>query len=128
MPKYQNVRRMRASKSAKRSRDILTDRATPAERTLMVALDVAGEPYSFQYAVRTAEAPSGFYVVDFYLPRRKLLVELDGKPHASERGQWNDRLRTEAIERAKPSCLVVRFWNSEVVKDAASVVRFLQTY
>jgi very-short-patch-repair endonuclease len=126
--KYGTVGTMRKSKSAARSRQDLEARATPAERTLMVALRVAGEPYEFQYTVRSAESPCGYYVVDFYLPRRKLFVELDGNPHATEQGHWDDRLRTEAIERAREDCLVTRFWNSEVIKDAAAVVRFLQTY
>lgn len=94
----------------------------------MVALDAAKEPYTFQYTIRSAESPAGYFVVDFYLPKRKLLVELDGKPHSSERGRWNDRLRAEAIERARPNLLLVRFWNSDVNKDAAALVRYLQSF
>lgn len=94
----------------------------------MVALDVAKEPYTFQFIVRTAESTNGYYIVDFRLPRRNLLVELDGQPHVSEAAQWRDRLRTEAIERARPDDLLVRFWNSDIRKDAAGVVRLLQTY
>lgn len=126
--KYANVAKMPRSKATSKTRARLEAQATDAERTLMVALRVAKEPYVFQYTVRSAESPCGYFVVDFYLPRRKLLVELDGKPHTTEQGRWNDALRTEAIERAKPHCLVTRFWNSDVVKDAAGVVRFLQTH
>lgn len=126
--KYQHLRRAPRSKAASRSRADLTYRATPAESKLMAALDAAREPYRFQYTIRTAEATGGFFVVDFYLPRRKLLVELDGSPHTSERRRWNDRLRGEAIQCARPDCLLTRFWNSEVVRDPAALVRFLQTY
>lgn len=126
--KYGNVRKMRHSRAAGRSKRDLEDRATLTERTLMVALRAAKEPFGFQFIVRTAEAPTGYYVVDFRLPRRHLLVELDGQPHATEKGHWNDRLRAEAIERAMPDDLLVRFWNREVERDAAGLVRYLQTY
>src|SRR4051812_6277153 len=99
---------MTSARGAKRR---LKEEATLDERTLMVALDAAREPHSFQYVVMTVEADRGYYIVDFYLPRRHLLVELDGAPHASESARWRDRLRTEAIERARPRDLLVRFWN-----------------
>ena len=114
-----------ASRNTKRR---LKEEPTLTERTLIVALRVAGERFSFQYLVHTSEAISGFYVVDFLLPRRRLLVELDGHGHFTEKGQWADRLRTEAIERARPDLLLVRFANSDVTKDAAGLVRYLQSY
>lgn len=114
-----------ASRNTKRR---LQDEATLTERTLMVALDAAGERYSFQYVVETPEAMGGFFVVDFFLPRRRLLVELDGSQHFRELGRWADRLRTEAIERARPRLLLVRFANSDVTKDAAGLVRYLRSF
>jgi very-short-patch-repair endonuclease len=126
--KYGHVKTLPRSRSAQRAKTRLKEQATPDERTLIVALDVAREPYSFQYVVPTPEATRGYYVVDFYLPRRKLLVELDGEPHVSETAQWRDSLRTEAIERARPDDLLVRFWNADVRRDAAGLVRFMRTY
>jgi very-short-patch-repair endonuclease len=102
--------------------------ATLPERTLMVELNARRERYSFQYVVQTDENDGGFYVVDFYLPRRKLLVELDGAGHFTSTGHWRDRLRTEAIERARPDLLLVRFSNSDVTKDARALVDYLRTY
>src|SRR4051812_35194786 len=100
----------------------LKEEATLTERTLMVELDARRESYSFQYVVQTDEADAGFYVVDFYLPRRKLLVELDGAPHFTSAGHWRDRLRTEAIERARPNLMLVRFANSDVTRNARELV------
>lgn len=117
--------RSRVGRKAKRR---LKEQATPAERTLIVALDQAREPYSFQYIVPTAHADAGFYVVDFHLPRRKLLVELDGAPHYTQAGHWHDRLRTEAIEQAKPDLLLIRFANRDVTHDAAGLVNYLRSY
>lgn len=106
----------------------LKENATMAERTLMVELDVQREPHSFQYLVHTEEADGGFYVVDFYLPRRKLLLELDGAPHFTRTGHWHDRLRTEAIERARPNLLLIRLANGDVTKDARAAVRYLKSF
>lgn len=114
--------------TGRRSRQRLVGRTTKAERALAAALRAAGEPHTAQCRVRTRESDGGFYVVDFYLPRRKLLVELDGAPHFNERGKWRDRLRTEAIKRAKPHLTLVRFTNSDVLKDPGKVVEYLRTY
>jgi very-short-patch-repair endonuclease len=116
------------SRSSQRSRQRLNDRATEAELALKKALEEAQEPFIFQYVIRTAESFSGFYVADFYLPKRKLLVELDGAPHATERGYWKDRLREEAIKKSKPKLTQLRFWNKQVLKDPNCLVKSLQRY
>lgn len=114
--------------TGRKTRQRLEEKATLTERTLMVALRADSEPFDFQYRVRTPESMAGFYIVDFHLPRRNLLVELDGAHHFTQQGRWNDRLRAEAIERAKPKHLLVRFPNSDVVKDAAALVRYLKSF
>lgn len=125
--KYGHVRSLPRSRSARNSRRKLQDRATPAELALRSALHKAGEPHRFQYPIYTAEAPTGYFVVDFYLPRRGLLVELDGKPHATEQGRWNDLLRKEAIRVVRPELRMVRYWNRQVLDDPAAVVSELRT-
>lgn len=114
--KWARVKR-RGGRAAGRSRRRLNETPTPAEAALARALDDIGEPYSTNYTVRTADSMSGYYLVDFRLPRRKLYIELDGKPHTSLRAQWNDRLRTEAILRATPKYELIRAWNSDVLKN-----------
>lgn len=123
--KYGYVRGLHRSRASGRSRRRLRENATPAERALLAALQEANEPTKFQHCIYTAEAPTGYYVVDFYLPKRQLLVELDGKPHTSERAQWNDRLRTAAIKAACPDLRLVRFWNRQVINDPRAIVREL---
>lgn len=115
-------------KKGRGARAKLVERQTPAELALAAALKQAREPFTAQCRVQTYEADSGFYVVDFYLPRRRLLVELDGAPHFTERGKWRDRLRSEAIRRAKPHLTLVRFVNGDVLADPSALVRFLRSY
>jgi very-short-patch-repair endonuclease len=118
---------MRQTTGTKSSRD-LKARATKAERALAQALEHAGERFEHSYVIRTPEATSGYYVVDFYLPRRNVFVELDGSIHRNEHRKWRDKLRTEAINRARPGVPMLRFWNTDVLKDPDALVRYLRTY
>ena len=52
------------------------------------------------------------YIVDFYCPTEKLVVELDGSQHYSEAAQQYDAYRTKVIEHF--GCKVVRYPNSDV--------------
>jgi very-short-patch-repair endonuclease len=50
----------------------------------------------------------GAYVVDFCCIESRLIVEIDGGQHSTER----DAVRTAALERA--GYRIVRYWNNEV--------------
>jgi very-short-patch-repair endonuclease len=119
------MRRAPGGRGAGRARRRLNDTPTPAEAAFASALTDLGVRFTQNATIRTAESSTGFYVADFKLPEHRLFVELDGKPHVSERARWNDRLRTEAIERAHPAYRVVRFWNSEVMSDPHAAIRSL---
>jgi very-short-patch-repair endonuclease len=66
-----------------------------------------------QYAV-------GGYVLDFYWPAAKLVIELDGSQHDVPDAVEYDRLRTEYL--AVRGLTVIRFRNGEVMNDTASVL------
>lgn len=59
----------------------------------------------------------GNYVVDFYAPRKKLIIELDSSQHMQQEGY--DSERTEYLE--SKGYRVLRFWNDDVMKDIDSV-------
>ena len=40
----------------------------------------------------------GKYIADFYCAKAKLIIELDGSQHYSEKGLLKDRIRTEFLE------------------------------
>jgi very-short-patch-repair endonuclease len=61
------------------------------------------------------QQPIGFYIVDFFCPSAKLIVELDGSQHGSDKAVVYDEDRSRFFE--SKGYRVLRFWNSEVMKD-----------
>src|ERR1035437_575746 len=64
-----------------------------------------GERFRRQFSI-------GHYVVDFYCPKYKLAVELDGAGHFTEPGEQYDAKRTEYLNSV--GVRVLRFENFEV--------------
>ena len=78
------------------------------------------------------QQPLGPYVVDFFCPEAKLIIEVDGGQHGEDSDARTNWLRAR---RAKPaSCVtqksahsradyrVIRFWNNDVLANAEGVV------
>ncbi len=66
------------------------------------------------------QAPIGPYVVDFFCPAKRLIIELDGEHHNEEETAERDRKRQLWLEKA--GYRVVRFWNSEITGDLHAVL------
>ena len=64
--------------------------------------------------------PFGPYILDFYCPRARLIIELDGDSHATEEGQQSDAERTAYLERR--GIKVLRIWNSAMTENEDGVV------
>lgn len=64
----------------------------------------------------------GKFIVDFYCPLRKLVIELDGSQHLDNIEY--DRERTEYFESL--GIKVIRFWNDEVNKNIDSVMEIIK--
>jgi len=63
----------------------------------------------------------GKYIVDFYCPERKLIIEIDGGQHNEEDARRYDENRTKYFE-----CLgmkVSRFWDNEVNNNISGVIQ-----
>jgi very-short-patch-repair endonuclease len=65
----------------------------------------------------------GNYIVDFYCPGAKLIVELDGGQHYSETGKAKDEIRDEYL--ANLGLRVLRFSDLDVLKDMDGVLAVL---
>jgi very-short-patch-repair endonuclease len=65
------------------------------------------------------QQPIGRYIVDFFCPSAKLIVEVDGEQHALEDHPERDRVRTAWLEAQGYS--VIRFWTNEVMQDLDAV-------
>jgi very-short-patch-repair endonuclease len=66
------------------------------------------------------QKPIGDYIVDFYAPKVKLVVEVDGSQHLDAESAAKDRLRDEFMGRL--GLKVLRFNSMEVLKETESVL------
>jgi very-short-patch-repair endonuclease len=62
----------------------------------------------------------GKFVVDFYCPRLKLAIEVDGDSHFSEKSEVYDKERQRFIESFKISFL--RFTNKDIYENLDEVL------
>jgi very-short-patch-repair endonuclease len=90
--------------------------ATPHERTLWRALkELPIEGTHFR-----RQAPIGPYVVDFFSPAKRLIIELDGGHHNDDAVAERDSERQVWLEQE--GYRVIRFWNSDVASDLNAVL------
>lgn len=66
------------------------------------------------------QKPIGEYIVDFYCPKAKLAIEIDGSHHLVGETIEYDRIRDDYLNSLGLS--VLRFTNTEVLKNIAGVV------
>ena len=62
----------------------------------------------------------GNYIVDFYCPSAKVIVELDGGQHYTQEGIRRDQVRDKSLESL--SVIILRFSDSEVFKNIEGVL------
>ena len=98
----------------------LRNNATPAERLLwnhLAARKLLGYKFRRQHGI-------GRYIVDFYCPKLRLAIEVDGDAHFNSIVRENDAVRTAFLV----SCWihVVRFTNAEVLKNIDEVLEQLR--
>lgn len=84
---------------------------TPHERILWRALKEL--PIDGTHFRR--QAPIGRYVVDFFCPAKRLIIELDGGHHNDDEIARRDGERQLWLEQE--GYRVIRFWNSDITGD-----------
>jgi very-short-patch-repair endonuclease len=103
---------------AKRLRRALT----PAERRLWHAL----KGHRFAGLQFRRQGPMGPYIADFACHRAKVIIEVDGAQHGYSRRAAADRARDAWF--AGRGYRVLRFWNTDVLKDFDSVLNTIYTH
>jgi len=62
----------------------------------------------------------GNYIVDFYCPKAKLVIELDGGQHYESQGVKKDQIRDEFIQSL--GMRVLRFSDREIFKNVDGII------
>lgn len=96
-------------------RRILRNNQTPEEKIIWQYLRKKQMGYMFwrQYS-------AGPYVIDFYCPRLRLAIEIDGSQHANVDGKEYDHERAQYLQGLDIKTL--RFWNHEVRANLKTVL------
>ncbi len=68
----------------------------------------------------------GNYIADFYCPRYKIVIELDGNQHNNEEQKEYDNERTRYLNDL--GIKVLRFWNNDINKNLEGVILKIEEY
>ncbi len=66
----------------------------------------------------------GNYIVDFYCPDRKLILEIDGSQHITQKNYDEQRSKFFKVNGLR----VLRFWNNEVDNNMEGVIDRIKEY
>ncbi len=102
-------------------RKLLRRKGTIAEKCLWqyVRKNKLGVKFYRQYSVQN-------YILDFYCPRYRIAIELDGKYHEDKEVILDDAARTKFLE--SHNIVVVRFKNKEVLGNIGRVLNEIKIY
>ena len=77
----------------------------------------------FEYRV-LRQKPIDNYIVDFYCPKLKLVIEIDGETHFTEDGKACDERRTAILESY--GLRIIRFMNPDVLRNFEGVCQKIE--
>ena len=80
--------------------------------------------HDFKFRV-LRQRPIDHFIVDFYCPKLKLVIEIDGAAHFSDAGQAADKERTNILESY--GLKVIRFTDSEVLCHFPQVCELIKS-
>jgi very-short-patch-repair endonuclease len=72
------------------------------------------------------QRPIDHFIVDFYCPTLKLVIEIDGDSHFTDEGKDYDQERTQRLEGH--GLKVLRFTNHQVLQDFKNVCEAIQDW
>jgi len=89
----------------------LKENATPEELKVIEILKSNKIDFEFQYPI---DAGASYYIADFYLPKYKTIIELDGYYHFTPEGKEKDKKRDLFLRSKKYK--VIHIINSNIYK------------
>ncbi len=96
----------------------LRNNATKQEKILWHYLKNSQLDYKFR-----RQQPIGNYIVDFFCPELKLIIELDGGQHDETINKEYDILRDDFLKSL--GYTVLRIWNNEIDKNIDGVINYI---
>jgi very-short-patch-repair endonuclease len=69
------------------------------------------------------QKPIGDFIVDFYAPKAKLVIEIYGSQHLEANHEERDRHRDEYLRRLR--LMVLRFNSRQVLKETEATMEFI---
>ncbi len=66
----------------------------------------------------------GIYILDFYCPKRKLAIEIDGGQHYADEGMRYDENRTLSLN--EKGITVLRFTNEDIDKNLKGTIEVIR--
>lgn len=114
--------RLHNRKELKARRKHLRNNGTSAEATLWTLLSnkqLEGRKFRRQHSIKN-------YIVDFYCPSEKLIIELDGDIHFSEAGLEYDQKRDSELRAL--GFKIIRIENEDVFLATMAVLDKIKSY
>ncbi len=105
------------NKSLKGRRKELRANQTDVEKKLWEYLRgkrLGGFKFNRQFSV-------GPYILDFYCPKMRFGIELDGSEHSESKTRLYDKDRERILQAS--NIKIIRFWNGEVENDIEKVLK-----
>lgn len=126
MGKIQNHNREMIAQAEYRAGEMIAFPSKLEER-MMSFLDDLGIHYEFQ-KIFYIYADDGwiirYYIADFYVPDKNIIIEVDGKFH--DRQRLHDKHRTKMIQEHYPDVEVLRYtWNDLSDSDRMEELRWI---
>lgn len=103
----------------------LTTKATDAEVKFKEILERYGIAFRFQKGVFTRDPltrKKRFRILDFYITRCKIGIEIDGGYHFTDYGKKRDQYRDFELSRSRRTLTIWRFTNEEVLSENKEMI------
>ncbi|PIP18174.1 MAG: cytosine methyltransferase [Parcubacteria group bacterium CG_4_10_14_0_8_um_filter_35_7] len=112
------MQRVHNLKQIKTTRKNLRRDLTLAERKLWLRIKDKQTGYKFR-----RQHSIGPFIVDFYCPELKLIVEVDGDVHAFDKQIRKDKTREQYLKRL--NFKIIRYQNNEIIQNIDGVLEDL---
>jgi len=98
----------------------LRNNSTPEEVLLWLQLKNSKTGFKFR-----RQHGIGGYIVDFYCPSKKLVIEIDGSQHFTKENREYDEIRTKFFKGL--DIKVIRFTNLEIATETQRIVKEIKS-